>query len=129
MLKPGGARRKGNRGERRVAAMFRDLCDPHASRVPGSGAFAGLPGDVLARVTPDRKWQIEVKTRKAAPKTFVRQLGTSDMLAYLIDGAGGRPPDLFVIMPQRSFAELVRAAHLNAETAAEQLPLAPGAKG
>lgn len=104
MLRSGlSKKRRGTLAERAVAKMLSNLCG-ESFRVKGSGAIEGLPGDVMARLT-DRRWQIEVKSRKTPPKVVLGWLGGSDALFILPEGG-----EVTVTMRFDKFAELVSAA-------------------
>lgn len=77
------AKRKGQQGEYELRDFLRE-CGWASDRVPGSGAFIGLPHDVTARCG-GIKFDIEVKRRKELPKTFEEWKGAANVLAMRAD--------------------------------------------
>ena len=72
-------KRKGTRNENKT----RDYFIKHgidAKRVPGSGAFSGLPFCDVTATTKKRTMTIEVKARKREPQIISKWLGKKDWL-------------------------------------------------
>jgi Holliday junction resolvase len=95
-------KRKGTRNENKT----RDYFEKHginAKRVPGSGAFSGLPlCDVVAWIN-GRETTIEVKARKQEPKVFAGWLGNKDLLFIWSDYSA----DPLVILRGKTLMEFI----------------------
>ena len=78
------AKRKGTRNEYKTRDWLNKAIGKQvAKRVPGSGAFDGLDGDVTLNLSDygyATPLKIEVKARKNPPKMFDRWLGNCDIL-------------------------------------------------
>lgn len=76
-------KRKGTRVEREIASFFDGISFVRSARIPGSGAFDGLPGDLRIEIHNGSrwvKWGGESKARKDGFKTLDRWLGEMDVL-------------------------------------------------
>jgi hypothetical protein len=114
-------RRKGSRLETFVASRLAEICP--ARKQPGSGIYnTDFPQDVMAVLT-GRRWIIECKSWANGWRTGDKAMGAAEILVIKADRSEPR-----VYMHWDAFAELVRAANAGNDTAAEALPLAPGAK-
>ena len=60
-MKARSAKQKGNRLEAYIAKMYNRKLDPHARRMPMSGAVAGFKADILKRFYDG--WKDECKSR------------------------------------------------------------------
>ena len=77
-----------------------------AFRVPGSGAFQGLPAcDVVAKIVPDFKMEIEVKYRKNPPKVFTGWIKGNDVLILIPERTSNQ--ESFFFGPMRTFQEFI----------------------
>lgn len=94
---------KGTRLEKWVAGALSDL-GVEAGKQPGSGIYSDFPHDVRA-VIAGRRFIVECKARKEAPRTFERWLAGADLLVIRADRA-----DPCVYMRWPVFAELVHAS-------------------
>ncbi len=92
---------KGTRAERAMVALH-EKEGIECKRVPGSGAFEMLPGDLRV----ERQWQAEVKQRKNPPQTLDRWLAANDLLFIREDG---KPREPRVYMTWRMYVRLMKA--------------------
>jgi Holliday junction resolvase len=77
-----------------------------AFRVPGSGAFQGLPAcDVVAKIVPDFKMEIEVKYRKNPPKVFTGWIKGNDVLILIPERTSIQ--ESFFFGPMRTLQEFI----------------------
>jgi len=77
-----------------------------AFRVPGSGAFQGLPAcDVVAKIVPDFKVEIEVKYRKNPPKVFTGWIKGNDVLILIPERTSIQ--ESFFFGPMRTLQEFI----------------------
>jgi len=101
-------RDKGARGEREAVKYFRAL-GLAAHRVPGSGAFSGLPSDVRVTLPDlgrghDEQWLVECKVGRQVPKTVLKWLAGNHLLYMRTDGGLAT-----VVLGAGTFARLLLA--------------------
>jgi len=111
LIKPRSAKSKGLRYEKQVVQWLQSL-GLEARRQPGSGIFADWPHDGVVTIG-DRKCILEMKKRKAIPKTFEGWLKGADILVMASDRA--TPEDYRVYLRAEFFEWLIKAANFDPE--------------
>ena len=109
MIKARSARAKGSKFEKQVISWLQDL-GLEARRQPGSGIFQDFPHDGTVTIG-DRKCILEMKKRKAIPKTFEGWLNGADILVMASDRA--TPEDYRVYLRAEFFEWLIKAANFD----------------
>ena len=82
-MKPRSAKSKGTRLEKWIASELEKI-GISARRQPGSGIYRDFPHDVYAEIG-GKRFIIEAKARKEAPRVFEGWLGAADMLFIRAD--------------------------------------------